>query len=155
VVPQVLRESRQLAEKIPIYASRMQGKCSPGSTIRQNSCEKFLKHQPDTGSSTNAVTATNARRYQRTVCFPDPSLTATSDWSTIIDARTLQSATALAGQSAAESGGWLFGQVSKVAAWFGVLAGVALIPVYAFYFLLEKQGIEKKDRLPAGREVGV
>src|SRR5438876_6696151 len=50
-------------------------------------------------------------------------------------------------------GAWLFGQVSKVASWFGVLAGVALIPVYAFYFLLEKEGIEKKwtDYLPIAR----
>jgi len=50
-------------------------------------------------------------------------------------------------------GSWLFDQVSKVASWFGVLAGVALIPVYAFYFLLEKEGIERKwtDYLPVAK----
>ncbi len=49
-----------------------------------------------------------------------------------------------------EIGGWFVGQLGRVASWFGVLAGLALIPIYAFYFLLEKQGIEKQwtDYLP-------
>jgi hypothetical protein len=42
------------------------------------------------------------------------------------------------------------GQLGRVASWFGVVAGLALIPIYAFYFLLEKQGIETRwtDYLP-------
>jgi predicted PurR-regulated permease PerM len=50
-------------------------------------------------------------------------------------------------------GSWLFGQVIKVASWFGVLAGLALVPVYAFYFLLEKKGIQSKwtDYLPVSQ----
>jgi predicted PurR-regulated permease PerM len=42
------------------------------------------------------------------------------------------------------AGRWLFGQVGRVASWFGVLAGLALIPVYTFYFLLEKRGISSR-----------
>jgi predicted PurR-regulated permease PerM len=40
--------------------------------------------------------------------------------------------------------------VAKVASGFGLLAGLALIPVYAFYFLLEKRRIESRwrDYLP-------
>jgi predicted PurR-regulated permease PerM len=47
-------------------------------------------------------------------------------------------------------GEWLAEQVSRVAAWFGLLAGIALVPVYCFYFLLEKQGIQRRwtDYLP-------
>jgi predicted PurR-regulated permease PerM len=47
-------------------------------------------------------------------------------------------------------GDWIFGQVGRVASWFGVIAGIALIPVYTFYFLLEKRGIERQwtDYLP-------
>jgi predicted PurR-regulated permease PerM len=39
---------------------------------------------------------------------------------------------------------------SLVAAWFGILTGLALIPIYAFYLLLEKRGIQSKwtDYLP-------
>jgi len=33
---------------------------------------------------------------------------------------------------------------SLVATWFGILTGLALIPIYAFYLLLEKRGIQSK-----------
>ncbi len=45
---------------------------------------------------------------------------------------------------------WFLAQFSRVASWFGFIAGAALIPVYLFYFLLEKRGINKNwtDYLP-------
>ena len=45
---------------------------------------------------------------------------------------------------------WLWSQFAHVASWFGLLAGLALVPVYTFYFLLEKSGITKHwtDYLP-------
>ncbi len=45
---------------------------------------------------------------------------------------------------------WLLQQVTRVASWASLLAGFALIPVYTFYFLLEKQGILENwtDYLP-------
>jgi predicted PurR-regulated permease PerM len=45
---------------------------------------------------------------------------------------------------------WLWLQATKVASWAGLLAGLALVPVYIFYFLLEKKGIQRKwmDYLP-------
>ncbi len=33
---------------------------------------------------------------------------------------------------------------SYVAAWFGILVGLALVPIYAFYLLIEKRGIQSK-----------
>ena len=52
--------------------------------------------------------------------------------------------------SAKNVGAWIGGQIARVASIFGLLAGLALVPVYAFYFLLEKKGIEKNwtDYLP-------
>jgi predicted PurR-regulated permease PerM len=45
---------------------------------------------------------------------------------------------------------WLLSQATKVASWAGLLAGFALVPVYVFYFLLEKEGITRnwRDYLP-------
>jgi predicted PurR-regulated permease PerM len=45
---------------------------------------------------------------------------------------------------------WVMAQLSRVASWAGLVAGFALVPVYAFYFLLEKSGIERQwtDYLP-------
>mgnify|MGYP003341648681 CR=1 FL=1 len=37
---------------------------------------------------------------------------------------------------------WLGKQLGRAFSLFGIFAGLALIPVYAFYFLLEKRGIE-------------
>jgi predicted PurR-regulated permease PerM len=48
------------------------------------------------------------------------------------------------------SGAWFLGQVGKFSGGLGILAGLFLVPVYAFYFLLEKRGIEREwtDYLP-------
>src|SRR5581483_2711054 len=48
---------------------------------------------------------------------------------------------------ARELGGWIFG---KIGTWFGILISLILVPVYAFYFLTEKSGLEKNwtDYLP-------
>jgi predicted PurR-regulated permease PerM len=49
-----------------------------------------------------------------------------------------------------EVGKWMLDQLSKVASWAGLLVGLALVPVYMFYFLLEKRGISRRwtDYLP-------
>ena len=45
---------------------------------------------------------------------------------------------------------WLLEQLKKVSSLFGFLAGLALVPVYVFYFLLEKRSIKRNwtDYLP-------
>jgi predicted PurR-regulated permease PerM len=69
---------------------------------------------------------------------------------TSLDRRTLETATGWLAKVLPEIGVWVFGQVGRVASWFGVLAGLALVPVYTFYFLLEKKGISSQwtDYLP-------
>lgn len=37
---------------------------------------------------------------------------------------------------------WALTQLTKVVSWFGLVIGFAMVPVYVFYFLLEKRGIE-------------
>ncbi len=38
---------------------------------------------------------------------------------------------------------WVFENLSRVASWAGYVIGLALVPVYIFYFLFEKAGISK------------
>jgi predicted PurR-regulated permease PerM len=63
---------------------------------------------------------------------------------------TLASATTWLTGSLPKMGSWLLGQLGKVASGFGMLAGLVLIPVYAFYFLLEQRSIQLhwKEYLP-------
>jgi predicted PurR-regulated permease PerM len=45
---------------------------------------------------------------------------------------------------------WIWENLGKAMSWAGFLAGIALVPVYTFYFLLEKAGIQNRwtDYLP-------
>ncbi len=45
---------------------------------------------------------------------------------------------------------WVLSQIGRVASWAGLLAGFALVPVYLFYFLKEKSGIQQSwtDYMP-------
>lgn len=53
-------------------------------------------------------------------------------------------------RSAPAMGAWFFIQLSKVVSGIGLLIGLALVPIYLFYFLLEKQRIQHSwaDYLP-------
>ena len=51
----------------------------------------------------------------------------------------LQTAVTWLAQSISDVGPWLWGQKERVASWLGVLAGLALIPVYAFSFSEKKR----------------
>ena len=64
-----------------------------------------------------------------------------------LDKDTLQSAAGGLAGALHKTGIWLFG---RVATWFGIFTGLALIPVYAFYLLLEKERISSRwtDYLP-------
>jgi predicted PurR-regulated permease PerM len=124
VLPQVVVETQQLAAKVPEYSQRLETRVK--HFIAQPPA--FMRHfmPPSTDAATDANVATGT------------------------DNSSLASATKWLTGSLPEMGAWLFGQILKVLSGFGLLAGLALIPVYAFYFLLEKRSIENhwKEYLP-------
>ncbi len=150
IVPQVISETRDLVSRIPAYTARLEGRV-----------EKWIEHPPallrsilPRGSGQEAASSsTNA------ASTPDQSLAAAQTGSATnpststvnsLNAGSLEKASGWLAGALPKVGSWLFGQVGRVASWFGVLAGLALIPVYTFYFLLEKQGISSRwtDYLP-------
>ena len=152
VVPQVVRETRQLVEKIPSYAAGVQHRVQGWINNPRKLLPRFLQLRTGTEPATNSTAPADAETIStNSVATPDSN--APSLLSTAFDAQTLQSATAWLAKALPKVGSWLFGQVSKVAAWFGVLAGLALVPIYAFYFLLEKEAIQKtwSDYLPVAK----
>lgn len=60
-----------------------------------------------------------------------------------LDKETLASVSKVLTSALPSIGSWLGQQFGKALSLFGIFAGLALIPVYAFYFLLEKRGITK------------
>ncbi|MBL9137495.1 MAG: AI-2E family transporter [Verrucomicrobiales bacterium] len=65
-------------------------------------------------------------------------------WARALDPSALRTAGDWLGTVLGDIGKWLLGQLGRVASLFGVLAGIALIPIYAFYFLLEKRTIQEQ-----------
>jgi predicted PurR-regulated permease PerM len=153
VVPQVVNETRQLAVRIPAYTERLQIRIenwlsNPPALIRRL-LEKEAPAPPEPASlpGTNEgaiVAATNQPPESRPAATNSPTLVSK------LDKETLQTATTWLSHALPRIGSWAFGQMGRVASWLGVLAGLALIPVYAFYFLLEKEGISSRwtDYLP-------
>lgn len=161
VLPQLYKETKQFAERVPVYSSRIQHQlddwmANPPAILQQ------VLGMVGGGHNTNApVTSPLLPEVKpiNNVPAPPPELVAVetnsptglADYITLsMDRGTLKSATTWLADTLPKVGRWMLGKVSKVASWFGILAGLALIPVYAFYFLLEKRGIERRwtDYLP-------
>lgn len=151
VVPQLVTETRQLVDRIPAYANRLGQRAENWLSHPPPLLQKLLERSagappPQTATSdTNAIallSPTNAVVNAGVISTNAPSFIAAT-----LGEQNLQTAASLAAETLRKAGAWLFG---RVASWFGVLAGLALIPVYTFYFLLEKRGISSRwtDYLP-------
>ncbi|HET7625808.1 MAG TPA: AI-2E family transporter [Verrucomicrobiae bacterium] len=147
IIPQLVIETRQLAGRIPDYTARIEQQAqkwvdNPPPLVRKLfKLETVPADRENSGAVTNDsanITSTNLTETTTATTNAPPTKTGA------FDNGTLQSATDLLTGALPTVGRWIFGQVGRVAAWFGVLVGLALVPVYAFYLLLEKRGIESK-----------
>jgi predicted PurR-regulated permease PerM len=154
VVPQLVNETQRLVASVPEYANRLESRVRHWASHPPEWLKGFL----DSGSGTNpppaSITITNEAGLTLTTNLAIGPGTASTNQpgllTSLIDKDNLQTATGWLGKVVPKIGSWLFGQVGRVASWFGVLAGLALVPVYAFYFLLEKRRISSHwtDYLP-------
>ncbi|MGH7972443.1 MAG: AI-2E family transporter, partial [Limisphaerales bacterium] len=146
ILPQVIGESRQLISKVPAYAAQLEVKAQKWIEHPPPLLQKFLHRETGSGSAPQA-TVTNESGEVVTNSETAASGSATNAPALpggALNKETLQTATNWAAQALPKIGSWLFGQFGRVASWFGVIAGLALIPVYAFYFLLEKEAIASR-----------
>jgi len=121
LIPQVVVETQELIAKIPEYSIRLQHRVAEFMAQPTEFLRQFLPAPPPASAA-----AVNNKE------------------------QALTSAFGLLGAHWSGVGTWLFSQKDKVASSFGILAGLALIPVYAFYFLLETRKIKDhwQDYLP-------
>ena len=124
VIPQVVVETQQLAAKVPEYSERLQQRVGKFIAEPPAFLRHFMPAPAGAGANTNSPAATD-----------NPALASATTWL----AATLPT-----------MGAWLLGKIGRVVSGFGMLAGLVLIPVFAFYFLLEKRGIQNhwKECLP-------
>jgi len=121
LIPQVVVETQELIVKIPVYSTRLQQRLA--DLLAQP--PQFLRQFLPAAASKDAASPSEQEQ-------------------------ALTSALGLLREHWSGVGNWLFSQTGRVASSFGVIAGLALIPVYAFYFLLETRNIKDhwKDYLP-------
>ena len=153
VVPQLVTETRQFGRSIPRYVATVETKVQNWATNPPPVLRELLKlKSKPSGEPDAAVETNNAAPSVSTnsVAPAAESAANTGGLGGAFDKETLQSATNWLAKSLPQVGRWLFGQVGRVASWFGVLVGLALVPIYAFYLLLEKRRIELSwtDYLP-------
>jgi len=148
-VPQLVGEGRQLIARVPDIVTKMEDRLDRLASNPPPLLQRFFRAHPaekrPPAGSINAVpvivpASTNAPGTNAPALFDgaidDKALQSAKDWL----ARELPN-------RARELGGWIFG---KIGTWFGILISLILVPVYAFYFLTEKSGLEKNwtDYLP-------
>jgi predicted PurR-regulated permease PerM len=143
VVPRLVVETRELAGRVPEYAQRLVLwletktqwdipllRAKPSAVIVDTSAPPVI-------TTTNVLSTNGVNAAQQPTADPTWANAAESilGW--------LPKALPALGRGLAE-------QVSRLAGLFGLIAGLALVPVYCFYFLLEKTGIQRRwtDYLP-------
>ncbi len=151
VVPHLVRETGDLVRNVPVYSVKLQERVETWVNNPPTFVRRFfdpVKPQPD---GTNAPPATNTVTTATEV-RPVSPLSAI-DWSALLGGDSAKSAAEWLTKALGRAAKWLFGQFNLVASFFGVIAGLALVPVYAFYLLLEKRGIQSKwpDYLPVSQ----
>jgi len=150
IVPQLVTETRQLVSRIPDYADKLRTQIEEVVQHPPDWLQRyFLRHEPGpptaapTNLPTNQITAatTNGAVTALATTNPPPLFL------NFLDKETLQSAAGGLAGAVHKTGVWLFG---RVATGFGIFTGLVLIPVYAFYLLLEKERISSRwtDYLP-------
>ena len=163
IVPQIVTETHDLVKRVPTYTERVKTnvvqwinhppsiveklfdrKLSPAATNTPSPLDSAESPIEPAMVETMPVASTNTPAISGST-ESDPVL-----WNKLFGTDTVKSAADWFAKVAPKAGAWAAQQVLRVASFFGLLAGLALVPVYAFYLLLEKRGIEThwKDYLP-------
>ena len=147
VVPQLVNETGELAAKIPKYSQHLQEKAATWISEPSPRLKRVLSLLRPSSATTNAPVATDVTLTNGT------NVTTAVSHDTDLEKIIPEAISAISDSvktALPAMGRWLKTQLSRVASWVGGLLGLALVPVYAFYFLQEKRGIQSKwtDYLP-------
>lgn len=145
VVPQVVVEARDLAAKTSTMATQLPQRAKEMA----DHPPRWLP--PQAASVLRAVSESvgPSRTNAAPVEVPAPVVVAPEPVAPQ-ESTVFQSVAGQVAKLLPKFGAWLSQVFGFVGAVFGVIAGLALVPIYAFYFLLEKQGISAqwRDYLP-------
>ncbi|HMJ88862.1 MAG TPA: AI-2E family transporter, partial [Candidatus Acidoferrum sp.] len=129
IIPRLIVETRELGSRIPDYATELQHRAT---NWIENSRWRWEQFMPDRATTPPGTNAPGTDVVPSTPAAEPP-----------LDRQMIAASFSWLKSAGPAIGGWIVAQVSRVAAWFGLLAGIVLVPVYCFYFLKEKAGIQR------------
>jgi predicted PurR-regulated permease PerM len=147
VVPQVVRETGALIRQLPTYTQTLEEKLK-----RWMKDPPFGIQLPQSWRTTPEPTNTLSKASPTNLPLISPEAGDTNILQSterepvskgFMESEAFEKFVRWVASVLPEIYGWLIDQVSKVASWVGLLIGLALVPVYVFYFLLEKSGIQQ------------
>jgi predicted PurR-regulated permease PerM len=144
IIPQMVRESGRLFSEVPAYSrqlrsdlnkwmsnrpifDRFRGRLFPASKTNEPAA---------TLPSTNFTVQVTPEGQTNVVAVPPRTEHA---WIDQVSQRVIE----WAGETLPQIGRWLIARLSRVASWAGMTIGLALVPVFTYYFLQEKKGIQE------------
>jgi predicted PurR-regulated permease PerM len=179
IVPQAIFQARDLASQVPTFVSKLQTQVQtwldhPPAPLRsllpsdfQKRLDEFQHRRVPGRTNSQVEITTNAVLISQPLVLTnsEPMLTnlfggtnatdpAAPWWVKAVNPNSLRSVGTWFAAVTPDVLRWALGQVGKVASWFGLLAGLFLIPVYAFFLLLEEKSIARTwtDYLPVADE---
>lgn len=151
VVPQLVIEARDLAAKTSSFKTELPDKAGKLAAEPPRWLPKSLLPALRAYSESTKSASTNnpAAPYVEIITETNPPLAAPA-LPALGDSSSFKSVADYATKLLPKFGQWLSQVMGFVGSVFGMIAGLALVPIYAFYFLLEKHGIATRwrDYLP-------
>ncbi len=148
VVPRLVIETQDLIQRIPTYAQKTQTRVTEwlSKSPWPDRLSGLLHSTSPTTLQTNDISVTNQLPVEGT----NQVEAATPTQPPTLQTEIGQKVFTWAARVLPEVGNWLLAQLQRVASWLGLFLGLLLVPVYAFYLLREKKGIERDwtDYLP-------
>ena len=142
IVPQLVNEATNLVDRIPTYASRLETKAegwlNHPPALLQKVLERDLGLAPEPRPADPNVTSNTVPPALVPPALSGTSTNLASGFAVRLNQEDWQTAATWLANALKRAGVWLFGHVGV---WLTALASLALVPVYTFYFLLEKRGI--------------
>lgn len=141
LLPRVVYEAKDLADQMPRYMEEAEKSLRNWMSNEPSLFEWLRKMLPShSAAPPGAASATNAPAQTPGGTNAAPAAAPVTPEQVLAELK--QSLFNLGGKMAPAAGPWLVAQTGRLGHWFEMIIGLALVPVFVFYFLLEKEGIE-------------
>ncbi len=142
IVPRLIHETGDLVAAVPAYSRQIQTNLATWASQSPRWAKLFPKYQPsavDMGTNAVEPAVPPAMVSTNAVSFLTAPRSREAGW----EKKLAESVIGWLTATLPKVGAWMLERLRHVASWAGFVIGFVMVPVFAFYFLLEKQGIRE------------